>query len=226
MLRAERAVDPGRVVILAHGEGAIVAPMVAAKPGGVRALGLLAPPGRPLDAIIIDQERAGMRRFGFSQAEIDASVAELQAVYAAERSGKRLPDTLSPAEHRGLTDSGPWLRSHFRHTPMAEAAAVGQIGVFVAAGGRDVQVSAVDAELTRDAFVKAGNKQVAFKMYPALNHLFAASKAGGIADYYDPMAEVDATFMNDLIQFVRNASAAVTATAPTPVTHAGRRSPR
>jgi dienelactone hydrolase len=223
MLRAERAIDPTRVVVVGHGEGAIVAPMVAAKPGGVRALALLAPPGRPLDAIVVDQERAGMRRFGFSQAEIDASVAELQAVYAAARAGKRLPDTLSAAEHRGLTDSGPWLRSHFRHAPLAEATTLGQIPVFVAAGGRDVQISGTDADLTRDAFVKAGNKLVAFKMYPALNHLFATSKAGGIADYYDPMAEVDATFLNDLVQFVGAASAPAAATAPAPVTHAGRR---
>src|SRR5206468_356791 len=94
-----------------HAEGAIVAPMVAAKPGGVRALALLAPPGRPLDAIIVDQEQASMRRFGLGHAEIDASVAELRAVYAAVRAGKRLPDSLSPAERRGVAESTPWLRS-------------------------------------------------------------------------------------------------------------------
>jgi dienelactone hydrolase len=208
VLRAEPAVDPARVVIIGHAEGAIVAPMVAAKPGGVRALALLAPPGRPLDAIIIDQEQASMRRFGFSRAEIDASVAELQAVYTAVRAGKRLPDTLSAAARRSITDSGPWLRSHLRHTPLAEAPALGQLPVLVVAGGQDIQISATDADLTRDAYVKAGNKSVAFKTYPALNHLFAASKSGGVADYYDPMAEVDATFLNDLTHFVVTASAA------------------
>src|SRR4029079_15330588 len=70
VLRAAAAGDPGAVVVIGHSEGAIVAPMFAAKPGGVRALALLAPPGRPLDAIIIDQEQASMRRFGFSRAEI------------------------------------------------------------------------------------------------------------------------------------------------------------
>jgi hypothetical protein len=43
-----------------------------------------------------------------------------------------------------------WLRSHFRHAPLAEASALGQTPVLV-----------------------------------ALNHLFAASKSGGVADYYD-----------------------------------------
>ena len=139
VLRAEPAVDPARVTIVGHAEGAIVATMVAAKPGGVRALALLAPPGRPLDAMIVDQEQASMRRFGLSQAEIDASVGELRAIYAAVRAGKRLPDSLSPAERRGIAESATWLRSHFRHVPMAEAAALAQVPVFVAAGGRDVR---------------------------------------------------------------------------------------
>src|SRR6185295_18379762 len=106
---------------------------------------------------------------------------------------------------------------------LAEANALGQMPVLVAAGGQDVQISAADADLTRDAFVKAGNKLVAFKTYPALNHLFAASKTGGVADYYDPMAEVDLAFLNDLAHFVVAASAAPPATNAPTVVRAGRR---
>ena len=152
-----------------------------------------------------------MRRFGLSQAEIDASVGELRAIYAAVRAGKRLPDSLSPAERRGIGESTPWLRSHFRHVPMAEAAALAQVPVFVAAGGRDVQISTADADLTRDAFLNAGNKFVGFKLYPELNHLFAVSKSSGVADYYDPMAQVDAAFQDDLVHFLVTVSAAAPA---------------
>jgi alpha-beta hydrolase superfamily lysophospholipase len=226
-LRAEPAVDAARVAVIGHGEGALVAPMVAAKARPVRGLALLAPPGRPLDAIVIDQQEWSMHRFGFSHAEVLARVAELSAVYAAVRAGKRLPDSLSPAERRGIMDSAPWLRSHFRHTPMAEATVLTQVPVFVAGGGRDVQIAIADVDQTRDAFTVAGNKLLTYKVYPALNHLFAVSKNDGIGDYNDPMAEVDATFLDDLVRFV------VTATAPAPVTsaaipaaHAGRRPPR
>jgi len=224
VLRAEPAVDPARVAVIGHGEGAIVAPMVAAKARPVRGLALLAPPGRPLDAIIIDQRQWSMRRLGFSPAEIGASVAVLSAVYAAVRAGKGLPDSLSPAERRGIADSVPWLRSHFRHTPMAEANALTQIPILGAGGGRDVQISVADVDQTRDAFTAAGNKQVAFKIYPELNHLFAVSKNSGIGDYYDPMAEVDPTFLSDVVRFVVTATAPATVTAaPAPAAHAGRR---
>ena len=137
--------------------------MVAARMSGVRALALMAPPGRPLDAIIIEQEQASMRRFGLSQAEIDANVAELHATYEAVRAGKRLPASLSPAERRGIAESATWLRSHFRHAPLAEAAALSRIPVLVTAGGRDVQIATADAEITRDAFLGGGNKLVTYK---------------------------------------------------------------
>ena len=134
---------------------------------------------------------------------------------------------LSPAERRGITDSAPWLRSHFRHAPMAEAPALTELPVFVAGGGRDVQISVADVDQTRDAFTGAGNKLVAYKVYPELNHLFAVSKASGIGDYYDPMAEVDTTFLNELVQFVLKATAATPVTAaPAPTAHAGRRPAR
>ena len=218
-LRHEPAVDPARVTLIGHSEGAVVAPMVAARTPGVRALALLAPPGRPLDAIIIDQEQASMRRFGLSKAEIDANVAELRATYEAVRAGKRLPSSLSPAEHRGIAESTAWLRSHFRHVPLAEAAALSRTPVLVSAGGRDVQISTADAEITRDAFIKGGNKSVSYKIYPQLNNLFAVSKSGSVADYFDPRAEVDPAFLEDVANFV------VSATASVPTTTAAQAQP-
>jgi dienelactone hydrolase len=107
---------------------------------------------------------------------------------------------------------------------MAEAPALTQLPVFVAGGGRDVQISVADIDQTRDAFTTAGNKLVTYKVYPTLNHLFAVSKTDGIGDYYDPMAEVDATFLNDVVDFVLKTTAAMPVTsAPAPAAHAGRR---
>ena len=57
-----------------------------------------------------------------------------------------------------------------------------------------------------------------FKVYPELNHLFAVSKSSGVADYYDPMAQVDAAFQDDLVHFLVTVSAA----APAEVATGGR----
>ena len=46
-------------------------------------------------------------------------------------------------------------------------------------------------------------------------------------DYYDPLAEVDAAFLNDVVHFVVTATApAPVTTAPAPAAHAGRRPAR
>ena len=49
---------------------------------------------------------------------------------------------------------------------------------------------------------------MAYKVYPELNHLFAVSKSGSVADYFDPLAAVDRGFLDDLADFVVNATAA------------------
>ena len=76
-----------------------------------------------------------MRRFGLSEAEIASSLGELKATYDAVRAGKRLPSSLSPSERKGIQDSLPWLRSHFRHVPFGEATQLSTLPVFVAQGG-------------------------------------------------------------------------------------------
>jgi hypothetical protein len=53
----------------------------------------------------------------------------------------------------------------------------------------------------RDALVKAGNRSVTTKIYPDLNHLFGVSKNDSVADYYDPLAQIDAGFLLDLRRF-------------------------
>jgi alpha-beta hydrolase superfamily lysophospholipase len=201
-LRAEPAVDPARTALVGHSEGALEAMSVGARDGKLRALALLAPPGRPLDALILEQEQASMRRFGLAENEVTASLAELRATYDAVRAGKPLPGSLSRAERRAVQESSPWLRSHFRRAPLGDAPKLAGLPVLVAAGAKDVQISVKDAELARDALVAGGNRTVTYKVYPELNHLFAVSKNASVADYYDPMAEVDGVFLNDVSAFL------------------------
>jgi pimeloyl-ACP methyl ester carboxylesterase len=226
-LRAEPAVDPARATLVGHSEGALVAAMLAARDHKLRGLALLDPPARPIDLIVLDQEQASMRRFGLSEAEITSSLGELKATYDAVRAGKRLPSSLSPSERKGIQDSLPWLRSHFRHAPFGEAAQLSTLPVFVAQGGKDVEISVKDAEMTRDSFEKAGNKGVVYALYPELNHLFAASRNGSVADYYDPLAEVDGGFLRDTVGFLSKVSKPAVPPAPptTPSTTALVRSP-
>ena len=121
----------------------------------------------------------------------------------AVRAGTAPPAWLTQSERRAFVESSPWLRSLFRHRSARGCSAAALRGGGVHRhGAKDVQITVKDAELTRDAFVKAGNRSVTTKIYPALNHLFAASKNDSLADYYDPHAQIDAGFLQDVAAFL------------------------
>ncbi len=201
-LRSERTIDPDRIGLIGHSEGGIIAPLVASKDPKLQSLVLMAGTGRPLDAILLEQQETLFRQTGASQEEIQKRLARSKEVFRAIREGKPLPPSTSEEERRAIAASGQWLRSHFLHDPAATARKLGSIPVLIAQGARDIQVSLRDAELLRDSFLAAGNKQVTYKIYPNLNHLFAVAKTGGLADYSDPDASVDASFLQDVTEFL------------------------
>ncbi|HJZ83958.1 MAG TPA: alpha/beta hydrolase [Polyangia bacterium] len=201
-LRAERAIDPARVGLVGHSEGAIIGPVVATRDRKLRALVLMAGTGRTLDLVILDQIEQAMRNRGASAAEIEKELARSRERFAAIREGKPLPDDEGRPTLEKMT---PWLHSYFVHDPAATARKLKSIAVLIAQGARDVQVSVKDAEILRDAIAKAGNRRLSFRLYPELNHLFAVTKTGSIADYSDPDAKVDAGFLRDVVEFAKKA---------------------
>lgn len=200
-LRAEPAVNPAKTGIIGHSEGAIIAPLatltLAPKP---RALVLMAGTGRPFDVVLDEQALGAMQRAGMAEAEIAKEMAKRKAVYEALRAGKPLPTDLAPAEAKAWSTDQAWLVSHLRHDPAATAAKVKRVAVLVAQGALDQQVAVADADAL-EAALKKQNK-VTKKVYPGLNHLFAATKTGDISEYAAPEAEVDATFLADVVRFL------------------------
>ncbi len=221
-LRKELAVDPERVSLVGHGEGALIAVLVAGRDSKVRSLGLLAMPGRPLDKVILEQSETTMRRFGYPEPEISAALAEEKAVYEALRASKPVPATLSPAERKALRAGSAWLRSHLGRDPAALVAGLNRMPVLLAAGGKDMRLQSKDVEIVRDALEKGGNKQVTTKIYPELTHAFASASSGSLTDYLDPRAEVADIVIADVVAFHRHAlegQAAVAADAKAPAGH-------
>ena len=119
--------------------------------------------------------------------------------------GKRLPATLSPAERKALQAGSAWLRSHLRRDPAMLVAGLNKIPVLLAAGGKDLRLPGRDIEILREALEKAGSKQLTTKLYPELNHAFASASSGSLSDYLDPRAEVELTFLGDVVNFERRA---------------------
>jgi dienelactone hydrolase len=201
-LRREPAVNPVKTGIVGHSEGGIIAPLVtlslSPRP---RALVLMAGTGRGFDVIIDEQAQRALVRAGKPEAEVAAEMKKRRAIYEAMRAGKPLPADVSPEEAKEWTKDQAWVVSHLKHDPAATAAKVKGVAVFIAQGALDQQVAVADADAL-EAALKQQNKVVEKKVYPGLNHLFAATTTGDISEYADPEAVVDATFLADVVRFL------------------------
>ena len=165
MLAATPGVDPKRIFLLGHSEGAMVAPRMAQDAGGVHGLVLMAPGVRPLDAMLIDQMAYGARLMGRTDEEIADQTKLMKEKFDAIRDPKRIdPPSLmgAPASYWREVLSLDVARS-VRET---------KIPVLVLQGDKDVQVR---KDLDFDALAKAvgtDGGRVTYRSFPDLNHLF------------------------------------------------------
>ena len=189
----------GAVALVGHSLGGVLALELAVRrPDAVAALALLAAPGRPLDQVIEDQIRWIGERRGLDVGTVAEQVAEHRELIALIRT---VPDwTSETVAERFLAQARTrdWLAGLIDTDPAALAAKV-RCPLFVAQGGRDVQVSA-DRDFARLA---AARPSAEAHLYPGLNHLFRPAEEGeGIADYDRADAPVAAALLDDLTRFL------------------------
>ena len=201
-LRDEPAVDPGRIGLVGHSEGGLLAPLAAAVDPSLHVLVLMAAPGRPLDALVLEQVEGALRAGGASDDQIKQQLDKTRAVFAALRQGQPLPDTLSKEERSAWEAGAPWFKSYLDFDPVTLARTLKKPAVLITQGQLDKQVGVADSELLEKAFRASGNRKIVRKLYPELNHLFARSKTGDIKEYSDPDAHVDDDFVADVVTFV------------------------
>ncbi len=203
-LRKEPGVDPAHIGVIGHAEGGTIATLAAVR-AKLRAVILLAAPGRPLDQLILEQSAYMLRQAGMPDDKVDKETGRGRRIYQAIREGKPYPEDTRPEEKKQFDAILPWLVGYLRHDPVAAAAKL-TMPVLVAQGGKDFQVSRVDADALRRALAR--NTDLAFKLYPELSHVFAPVAKGTLADYSDPNLQVDPVFLADVAAFARKSLAA------------------
>lgn len=209
-LAAQPEIDPKALGILGHSEGGLIGPRAAILDDRIDFLVLLAPPGEPLDQLLMRQGADMLRLNGVDAALIEKSQAaqakDLALVKDASLSTEDLAEKLrAQVEQRletwtaeekkqlGINDASveqslqlatsPWFRSLLRQDP---ATYLGKIKIPVLAlfGGKDVQVSPeVNAKLVETSLKAAGNQDVTVRILPGLNHLFQHADTGAVAEY-------------------------------------------
>jgi pimeloyl-ACP methyl ester carboxylesterase len=204
-LAARSDVDTARLGFIGHSEGAVVGPLVAAQYAKLHALVLMAGPSRPLPEIGLIQEETFLRGSGLPPDQVQRQLDSQREVMAAIRAGKPLPEDIRSPQKDVIEKQRAWLKSHFDNDVQLALSRVPKMPVFVAQGGKDVQVPPTEADLVKTGLASGKNGDASVKVYPELNHVFATSHGGGVTEYADADAHVDAGFLADTVAFFTRA---------------------
>ncbi|MFO7588692.1 MAG: alpha/beta fold hydrolase [Gemmatimonadota bacterium] len=190
-------IDPDRIGILGHSEGALVAPMVANGDAPVAFVILLAGPGVPGEELLYAQgerivragggsdslvatERATQERlFAVVREEPDSAAARDRLMEILARAG--LTGTSAEAQVRAVTS--PWMRFFLDHDPRPDLERLA-VPVLALTGGKDTQVPP-DLNLPEQqvALERSRSQDFTVRELPGLNHLFQRAETGSPTEY-------------------------------------------
>jgi pimeloyl-ACP methyl ester carboxylesterase len=199
LLRRRDDVDDRRLFLLGHSEGAETALTIAAEEGGLRGLVLMAPPGRSVDRLILDQIKTLGRRSGKSEEKIKADLEKQREYFEWIRKPGEWKKGEVPDELLRLKRKRRWFQEHMASDPREVVARV-KCPVLLLQGGKDFQVSVeADARVLEAVLKEAGHGDYRLHVFPNLDHLFKPEPGeSSMERYLDPKRRVDEKFLSVL----------------------------
>jgi hypothetical protein len=195
VLRRQPEVAANRIYLLGHSLGGYAAPRIAARDGKLAGLIFLAANARPIEDVSLDQGEYIAHLDGNPSPQLQQRLDALKAEVAKAKDLR--PGTTPPQLLLGLP--GVYMLDLKGYEP-AEQAKKLAIPMLVLQGGRDFQVTSKDFEIWKTGL--AGRANVAFKEYPALNHLFLPGEGKPNPSEYIKQGNVDSTVIADIASWI------------------------
>jgi uncharacterized protein len=209
-LKGRKEIEPGKIGLIGHSEGGLIAPIAAARSKDIAFIVLMAGTGLPGAEILEAQGRLILKANGASETELKGN-GELQKrlidIIAREKDEKSarvklaaaLKDVLAAmpeSEKKALGDAGgelseaalsqfnnAWFRYFLTYDPRPTLRAV-RCPVLAINGAKDLQVPSKENLAEIDKALKAGgNRDVRTVELAGLNHLFQPCKTGSPSEY-------------------------------------------
>ena len=218
-LKSRREIDPKRIGLLGHSEGALVATIAAARSQEVAFIVLLAGTGVPGEQILFRQAELIARKSGVPDNAIERNRLLQGRVFEIlrrepdnEKAAKQIAEalvanlargTLPEAQRQALESQArnytrPWFRVFIDLNP-AEYLRKVKCPVLALWGANDLQVDpAQNMPAVEKALKAGGNKRFTLRKLPGLNHLFQKSDTGLPTEY----AKIEETFNPDALKLI------------------------
>lgn len=217
-LKARKEIDPKRIGLIGHSEGATEAPIAAVKqPDDIAFVVMLAGVGVPFDELLVRQAADLGKLAGQSQEDIERGAISQRALYSLLKEAKDDAAaaelvrnlaafqmmTMTPAQREAAGQqismaASPWFRQLLIYDPKATLRQV-KCPVLAINGSKDVQVAAgPNLKAIREALTEGGNTQIKITELPGLNHLFQTCEKGGPGEY----GKIEETFAPSALNMI------------------------
>lgn len=178
-LAAHPEIDPQRLAMLGHSEGAYFAPLFAER---LSAVVLLAGASIPLDELMVEQLDYQIAQPWFTDQErayLEELKSQVEVLIQEAREGK--------GESSGLAANLDWIRQHMELRPLDNVAQV-KCPVLIVQGEEDLQVMPYHAKALAQRLREAGNDQVTLELLPETSHIFTFAHTSPQFDSLQPFA--------------------------------------
>ena len=215
-LKTRKDIDPARIGLIGHSEGAMIAPTIAASSPDLPWVVLLAAPATKGEDTLLNQSDLIARAGGLSDAQVlsslnfdkqaydlvlteqDSNVVgqKLKALVKESGLDAALPPAALDSQLHMMTS--PWFRYFLAYDPLPELKKT-KCPVLAIYGAKDLQVPPkINLPMVQKAFADGENSQAEVKQLPDLNHLFQHAYTGSPTEY----AAIDETFSPDALQMI------------------------
>lgn len=197
-LRKHKEIDANRIFVIGHSLGATVAPRIGERDPKIAGLVLLAGNARPLEDLVLEQisyiKSLNEKLTDDDRKELD----ELKKQVARVKDPKLNADT--PAVQLPLAAPAAYWLALRAYDQTATAARLKQ-PMLIVQGERDYQVTMDDFQTWKKAL--ASHRNVTFRSYPKLNHLFMEGEGKAKPAEYGKAGHVARDLVNDLAGWIK-----------------------
>lgn len=184
-LRARADIDGGRIALVGHSEGGMIAPLVASTDLRLAGIVLMAGPAFTGRRILDFQITNGV--MGSDQIPAASKDSAIKALMT---------------QFDSTSAKLPWMQYFLAYDPLPTARKV-KVPVLILQGGSDQQVTPDQAPELEHAFKSGGNKDVTMRVFADYNHLFLYDPNGFPGGYVKlPNGKVDGEVMGTLAEWL------------------------
>jgi pimeloyl-ACP methyl ester carboxylesterase len=179
-LLQRKDIDPKRIAVVGHGEGAWVALLAAAREKRISAVATIAGPATTGAELVLEQQQRALDQMKLTPEEREKKVALQKQIQSAVLTGKGWE--LIPKEERRAADT-PWFQSLLTFDPAKVIKDVKQ-PLFFVHGALDKQVPATHADRLADmARKQSDSDSIDVVVVRGVNHLLIPAFTGEVTEY-------------------------------------------